>query len=139
VQTPIAPPYEEAVRRRKQQGTCKSSNSLPVAAASTSKNIDEPMMMMNINLSFGGGAELLVGGKRERVISLPKETRMKGLLNWMVDNIIQERPELLVQDGDVRPGILVLINDTDWELCDKTEYPLESGDTITFISTLHGG
>ena len=38
-----------------------------------------------------------------------------------------------------RPGILVMINDTDWELMDKEEYELVSGDNIVFISTLHGG
>jgi len=38
-----------------------------------------------------------------------------------------------------RPGILVLINDTDWELEDGLEYRLRDGDTIVFISTLHGG
>ncbi len=38
-----------------------------------------------------------------------------------------------------RPGILVLINDTDWELEDGLEYVLRNKDTIVFISTLHGG
>ena len=38
-----------------------------------------------------------------------------------------------------RPGILVLINDVDWELEGKTEYKVQPGDTIVFISTLHGG
>ena len=38
-----------------------------------------------------------------------------------------------------RPGILVLINDTDWELEDGLEYVLRDKDTIVFISTLHGG
>jgi ubiquitin related modifier 1 len=39
----------------------------------------------------------------------------------------------------VRPGILVLINESDWELEGELEYSLKEGDTITFISTLHGG
>lgn len=38
-----------------------------------------------------------------------------------------------------RPGILVLINNVDWELCDELEYELENKDEIVFISTLHGG
>ena len=38
-----------------------------------------------------------------------------------------------------RPGVLVLINDCDWELEGGLEYELESGDTVVFISTLHGG
>lgn len=38
-----------------------------------------------------------------------------------------------------RPGILILINSTDWELEGELEYELEEGDGIVFISTLHGG
>lgn len=38
-----------------------------------------------------------------------------------------------------RPGILVLINDADWELEGELEYELRDRDEIVFISTLHGG
>jgi len=38
-----------------------------------------------------------------------------------------------------RPGILVLINDTDWELEGEGDYVLQNDDEIVFISTLHGG
>ena len=38
-----------------------------------------------------------------------------------------------------RPGILVLVNDVDWELSDKENCVLEGGDKVSFISTLHGG
>lgn len=38
-----------------------------------------------------------------------------------------------------RPGILVLINDTDWELEGELDYELQDRDEIVFISTLHGG
>ena len=38
-----------------------------------------------------------------------------------------------------RPGILVLINDTDWELEGEGDYKLKDGDEVVFISTLHGG
>ena len=38
-----------------------------------------------------------------------------------------------------RPGILVLINDTDWELEGEGDYVLQDGDEIVMISTLHGG
>ena len=64
-------------------------------------------------------------------------------------------------DGCRRPGILVLINEVDWELwyvsmairvhdtnskrqasasCSGTlDTELQEGDTVVFISTLHGG
>ena len=45
---------------------------------------------------------------------------------------------LRVTDGR-RPGVLVLVNDADWELEGLGEYVLEDGDEIAFISTLHGG
>ena len=38
-----------------------------------------------------------------------------------------------------RPGILVLINDADWELEGEESYEIQSGDNILFVSTLHGG
>lgn len=38
-----------------------------------------------------------------------------------------------------RPGILILINENDWELEGGLDAPLLPNDTILFISTLHGG
>jgi ubiquitin related modifier 1 len=38
-----------------------------------------------------------------------------------------------------RPGVLVLINDCDWELCGGLDAELEEKDVVVFISTLHGG
>lgn len=38
-----------------------------------------------------------------------------------------------------RPGILVLINDADWELEGEGSYELKDNDNIVFVSTLHGG
>lgn len=64
---------------------------------------------------------------------------MKELLQWMKETMIKERPDLFVQDDSVRPGILVLINDCDWELLGGLEYEVQEGDSIVFISTLHGG
>lgn len=47
----------------------------------------------------------------------------------------------VLQRGDAapRPGILVLVNDADWELEGGEEMRLEEGDTVLFVSTLHGG
>ncbi len=38
-----------------------------------------------------------------------------------------------------RPGILVLINDADWELEGEDQYELRKDDNVLFVSTLHGG
>lgn len=45
----------------------------------------------------------------------------------------------ILNDYSRRPGILVLINDTDWELEGEGDYLLKENDEIVFISTLHGG
>lgn len=38
-----------------------------------------------------------------------------------------------------RPGILVLINEADWELEGEDKYEVQERDHIMFVSTLHGG
>jgi len=69
----------------------------------------------------------------------PNQTTMKDLIAWVRDNLLKGRPELFVSGETVRPGILVLINDADWELEGGLEYTLKDNDDIVFISTLHGG
>lgn len=49
------------------------------------------------------------------------------------------RTNLLIDKGTVRPGILVLVNDIDWELLGGLNANISDGDNVTFISTLHGG
>lgn len=58
-----------------------------------------------------------------------------------MDNLLRDAKDydIFIEDGSVRPGILVLINDTDWELEGEDDYQLREGDVITFTSTLHGG
>jgi len=98
-----------------------------------------------IELEFAGGAELLIKEKKKRHnIALPTSkssgTTLGDLLAWVKENLIAERPELLIVNGNtVRPGILVLVNDTDWELLGEQAYVLQANDKITLISTLHGG
>ncbi|XP_065828356.1 ubiquitin-related modifier 1-like [Oscarella lobularis] len=100
------------------------------------------MSERTIIVEFSGGAELLFGKVKSHEIRLPaRETpwNVGALLVWLRDNLLQERPELFVQEDTVRPGILVLINDTDWELLGQTKYEINNDDKIVFISTLHGG
>ncbi|MED6250614.1 Ubiquitin- modifier 1 [Ataeniobius toweri] len=95
-----------------------------------------------VHLEFGGGAELLFDGVKEHHVTLPSQPEpwdIKQLLVWIQRNLLKERPELFVQGDSVRPGILVLINDADWELKGELDYQLQDQDNIVFISTLHGG
>jgi len=83
---------------------------------------------------------LLVDKAKKHQVQLRPEVDSVGkLLAWVRDNLISERPELFMSGDTVQPGILVLINDSDWELCGELDYELQEGDNLTFISTLHGG
>jgi len=64
---------------------------------------------------------------------------LKDLLQWIKTNLLKERLELFLSNNTVRPGILVLINDCDWELLEGLNYVVQDGDSLVFISTLHGG
>lgn len=97
---------------------------------------------VHVHLEFSGGAELLFDKVREHDAELPiaqSPWTIKKLLVWIKDNLLKERPELFVQGETVRPGILVLVNDADWELVGELEYKIQDEDRIIFISTLHGG
>jgi ubiquitin related modifier 1 len=96
---------------------------------------------MKITVEFSGGLELLFDKKKNHSLEFPddKSLTLRDLVRWIKDHLLKERAELFYIDDSVRPGILVLINDCDWELMDGIEYKLEPNDTIVFISTLHGG
>ncbi|KAF7070876.1 hypothetical protein CFC21_076316 [Triticum aestivum] len=100
---------------------------------------------MHLTLEFGGGLELLLekSTKVHKVDVQPRDgedkATMKGLLSWVKSNLVKERPEMFIKDDSVRPGVLVLINDCDWELCGGLDAELEDKDVVVFISTLHGG
>ncbi|XP_011267908.1 ubiquitin-related modifier 1 [Camponotus floridanus] len=95
---------------------------------------------LSVTVEFGGGAELLFDKKKRHELNLPgDEWTLKRLLFWLRDNLLTERPELFMQGDTVRPGILILVNDADWELLGEGDYKLCPRDKILFISTLHGG
>ncbi|KAF3335591.1 hypothetical protein FCM35_KLT20098 [Carex littledalei] len=100
---------------------------------------------MRLTLEFGGGLELLLkeSVKLHQVDVTQKsgedKVTMRDLLSWVKGNLIKERPEMFIKGDSVRPGVLVLINDCDWELCGNLDAELEEKDMIVFISTLHGG
>ncbi|XP_067660806.1 ubiquitin-related modifier 1-like [Haliotis asinina] len=99
-------------------------------------------MTLSVTLELSGGAELLFNKVKKHDVNLPdgNETwNMRRFLPWIRDNLLQERPELFMQGETVRPGILVLVNDADWELMGELDYELQDNDRIVFISTLHGG
>lgn len=96
--------------------------------------------MSSVKVEFAGGLELLFSSQKQLTLQCPPEvTKIRHLIAYLKEKYLKERPELFVQGDTVRPGILVLVNEVDWELCDGLEYALQPNDTILFISTLHGG
>ncbi|KAF8475887.1 ubiquitin-related modifier 1 [Kalaharituber pfeilii] len=100
-----------------------------------------------ITINFSGGLELMFSNKASHAIMLPSKipgsdepTNVKYLLKYLCDELMTDtRKDLFVLDDAIRPGVLVLINDADWELEGEEEYALQPGDRILFVSTLHGG
>lgn len=79
-------------------------------------------------------------GKKQIDVELPESvTTMEGLIDHLKRNHLKDKEEMFVQGSSVRPGIIVLVNDTDWELLDTTKYEIQERDNVAFISTLHGG
>lgn len=62
-----------------------------------------------------------------------------ALIKYISTQLITSRHDMFVINDALRAGVLVLINDVDWELEQTTSYKLQPRDTISFISTLHGG
>ena len=98
-------------------------------------------MPLPIVVEFSGGAELLFGNVKKLPLELDSNQAwsLKQLIAHLRDNHLKERAELFVSGDTVRPGILVLVNDTDWELLGDKDYQLQANDNVLFISTLHGG
>lgn len=86
--------------------------------------------------------ELLFDNQRNVQVDIPATSEIltvRETMAWMRDNLLRERPEMFMKGDTIRPGVLVLVNDADWELSGLEESVVEEGDKVTFISTLHGG
>ncbi|RMX77506.1 hypothetical protein D0869_09838 [Hortaea werneckii] len=109
--------------------------------------MSNPTDTIDLKVEFTGGLEMLFSDQRKHHISLPSKDPASGqpsnvafLIHWLCENLMRDpRRDMFVLEGTVRPGVLVLINDADWELEGEEKYELQSGDEIVFVSTLHGG
>ncbi|PKK45119.1 hypothetical protein CI102_11600 [Trichoderma harzianum] len=107
---------------------------------------DDATAHLSLNVEFSGGLEMLFSDQRRHSLTLPAKDKdgnpsnIAYLIHHLCENVMKDtRKELFVLQEHLRPGILVLINDADWELEGEEEYELKSGDNILFVSTLHGG
>ncbi|KAI0427427.1 Urm1-domain-containing protein [Xylaria sp. FL1042] len=110
----------------------------------SAKNVDIPEL--SIIVEFTGGLEMLFSDQRRHALSVPaldkgnKPVTVAYLIEYLCEHTMRDtRKELFVLDDHLRPGILVLINDADWELEGEEAYEIQNGDNILFVSTLHGG
>ncbi|KAI0379872.1 ubiquitin related modifier 1 [Hypomontagnella monticulosa] len=101
---------------------------------------------ISIEVEFSGGLEMLFSDQRRHMLSIPalnkdgKPATIADLIGYLCEHTMRDtRKELFVLEDHLRPGILVLINDADWELEGEEAYEIQAGDNILFVSTLHGG
>ncbi|KAH8689690.1 ubiquitin-related modifier 1 [Talaromyces proteolyticus] len=117
-----------------------------MSANPEAENASQPVEAISIAIEFTGGLEILFENKRKLQLSIPAKredgtpTNISWLIHYLVEHEMRDkRKELFVLEDHVRPGILVLINDADWELEGEEAYEIQPGDNILFVSTLHGG
>ncbi|XP_050422186.1 ubiquitin-related modifier 1 [Adelges cooleyi] len=99
---------------------------------------------LTITTEFTSGLQILFNNVKKHDIVLPateKQWTLGSLLFWIKNNLLvnKEKCDLFMKGNTVRPGIIVAINDQDWELLGNLDYQIKNNDNITFISTLHGG
>lgn len=94
-----------------------------------------------LRVDFAGGMDVLFGNKK--FIQLPSDTSLtiENLIQVLSTEYLTGKKELFLDASckSVRAGILVLVNDVDWELEGGLSAVVSPGDKVTFISTLHGG
>jgi ubiquitin related modifier 1 len=79
---------------------------------------------MKLTLEFAGGMELLFGNQRELEIDIPGEASdVTTALQYIKTHVLvdTDRVEMFMKGQTIRPGVLVLINDADWELTGMEE------------------
>ena len=73
-------------------------------------------------VQFSGGLEMYFNNERELRLDISYPVggsyKMRDLIEKLRAGHMSDKEEMFVQAGTVRPGIIVLINDTDWELED---------------------
>ncbi|KAK0383389.1 hypothetical protein NLU13_9302 [Sarocladium strictum] len=101
---------------------------------------------LSLTVDFSGGLEMLFSDERSHTLTVPRTNKdgapftIADLIDHLCRHVMKDtRQELFVLDNSLRPGILVLINDADWELEGEDKYQVQDRDNILFVSTLHGG
>lgn len=84
---------------------------------------------MKIKVDFNGGLEDLFDKKKNIDVLIEKnEVNVEDLIMTLRKDHLKSKPELFVDQGQLKPGILCLINDMDWEIEDKEKTILKDND-----------
>lgn len=101
---------------------------------------------IQVKVDFSGGLDLVFDGRADLVLHLEEKSKVRDAIRILGEQEANSKKDMFYQNQSMylfclfsRPGILVLINDVDWELAEREDYVLEPGDKLSFISTLHGG
>jgi molybdopterin converting factor small subunit len=96
--------------------------------------------MTAIRVLFEGGLQNDFNATSGLSLTVPPGTTLGALPGIVAGQFLDpNRPvRFLGPSGGVLPGILVMLNDVDSEV-EGLDVALNAGDTVTFISTLHGG
>lgn len=96
---------------------------------------------MDIRVEFAGGVELLFDKAKYIDVKLDNDQNwtISRLIKVLSEKYIKERVELFSVGDKIRPGILILVNNVDYEVLGGYDYKIKPGDILLFISTLHGG
>jgi len=134
---------------------CVSRHSKPLAPKKSAVSLLlRRLNEMKLALEFAGGMELLFANQRELEVDIPGDStavNVKTALAYIRDCVLVDtaRADMFMKGSTIRPGVLVLINDADWELtgmeesgtcgdgdCDDVTGPCHP--TTTTVSPAHG-
>ena len=86
---------------------------------------------MRVTAELAGGLHLLFANQKELALELAPGADGKVLLRAVIAELraahLKEHAELFSQGESVRPGILVLLNEVDWELVGTLDAELKEG------------
>eukprot|EP00792_Barthelona_sp_PAP020_P009759 TRINITY_DN3320_c0_g3_i1.p1 TRINITY_DN3320_c0_g3~~TRINITY_DN3320_c0_g3_i1.p1 ORF type:complete len:93 (+),score=17.92 TRINITY_DN3320_c0_g3_i1:31-309(+) len=92
---------------------------------------------MGLKLLFNGGLETYFPNTE---LDIPHNCETFGEFCVQIPKLLNsEHGKELIENNEVKPGIIVLIDDAEWFVMDGPETEIYDGCTLTFISTMHGG
>ena len=90
-------------------------------------------------MDFEGGLQTDFDAPNGFKVTVPEGTKLGELASLVYGKHSNGKKIRFVgPKGDIMPGILIMLNDTDSEI-EGLDTILKPGDCVTYISTLHGG